>query len=144
MARKKQQKKRLKKYQGKYVTANRVDMSKGGRVGYQKGNAVVRDGLATTEQETKKKKPTKNVKPVIEQKPLQSISGTSIGSGNQTTMTRQELDKLEGNTDSVGDNQIDKARSPTLDVKPAVQPQTKLSQEAIDKLSGLTLSLIHI
>jgi hypothetical protein len=32
MARKKQQKKRLKKYQGKYVTADRLDMSKGGRV----------------------------------------------------------------------------------------------------------------
>jgi hypothetical protein len=37
MARKKQQKKRLKKYQGKYVTANRVDMSKGGRVKAQVG-----------------------------------------------------------------------------------------------------------
>ena len=32
MARKKQQKKRLKKYKGKYVTADRLDMSKGGRV----------------------------------------------------------------------------------------------------------------
>jgi len=41
MARKKQQqKKRLKKYQGKYVTADRLDMSKGGRVGYQKGKRV--------------------------------------------------------------------------------------------------------
>jgi hypothetical protein len=37
MARKKQQKKRLKKYKGKYVTADRLDMSKGGRVGYQTG-----------------------------------------------------------------------------------------------------------
>ena len=37
MARKKQQKKRLKKYKGKYVTADRLDMSKGGRVGYQRG-----------------------------------------------------------------------------------------------------------
>ena len=32
MARKKQQKKRLKKYKGKYVTADRLDMSTGGRV----------------------------------------------------------------------------------------------------------------
>ena len=37
MARKKQQKKRLKKYQGKYVTADRLDMSKGGRVKAQVG-----------------------------------------------------------------------------------------------------------
>ena len=37
---KKQQKKRLKKYKGKYVTADRLDMSKGGRVGYQKGKRV--------------------------------------------------------------------------------------------------------
>jgi hypothetical protein len=37
MARKKQQKKRLKKYQGKYVTADRLDMSKGGRVQAQVG-----------------------------------------------------------------------------------------------------------
>ncbi len=37
MARKKQQKKRLKKYQGKYVTADRLDMSKGGRVQAQMG-----------------------------------------------------------------------------------------------------------
>ena len=35
MARKKQQKKRLKKYQGKYVTADRLDMSKGGRVNFK-------------------------------------------------------------------------------------------------------------
>ena len=34
---KKQQKKRVKKYKGKYVTANRVDMSKGGRVKAQVG-----------------------------------------------------------------------------------------------------------
>ena len=37
MARKKQQKKRLKKYQGKYVTADRLDMSKGGRVSLAHG-----------------------------------------------------------------------------------------------------------
>ena len=37
MARKKQQKKRLKKYKGKYVTADRLDMSKGGRVKAQVG-----------------------------------------------------------------------------------------------------------
>ena len=37
MARKKQQKKRLKKYRGKYVTADRLDMSKGGRVKAQVG-----------------------------------------------------------------------------------------------------------
>ena len=37
MARKKQQKKRLKKYKGKYVTADRLDMSKGGRVGFAPG-----------------------------------------------------------------------------------------------------------
>jgi len=41
MARKKQQKKRLKKYQGKYVTADRLDMSKGGRVGFQKGGSKI-------------------------------------------------------------------------------------------------------
>jgi hypothetical protein len=36
----KNKKKRTKKYKGKYVTADRVDMSKGGRVGYQKGKRV--------------------------------------------------------------------------------------------------------
>ena len=40
MARKKQQKKRLKKYKGKYITADRLDMSKGGRVSYAKGQTV--------------------------------------------------------------------------------------------------------
>ena len=34
---KQQKKKRMKKYKGKYVTANRLDMSKGGRVSLQEG-----------------------------------------------------------------------------------------------------------
>jgi len=37
MKKNKQQKKRVKKYKGKYVTADRLDMSKGGRVGFQRG-----------------------------------------------------------------------------------------------------------
>jgi len=41
MARKKQQKKRLKKYKSKYVTADRLDMSTGGRVGFQKGGSKI-------------------------------------------------------------------------------------------------------
>jgi len=45
MARKKQQKKRLKKYQGKYVTADRLDMSKGGRVQKAVGGPFQRDGM---------------------------------------------------------------------------------------------------
>ena len=40
MKKNKQQKKRVKKYKGKYVTADRLDMSKGGRVKYQKGKKV--------------------------------------------------------------------------------------------------------
>ena len=57
MKKHKQQKKRVKKYKGKYITANRLDMSKGGRVSYAKGQTV-KDGLATTEMETNKKKTT--------------------------------------------------------------------------------------
>ena len=45
MARKKQQqKKRLKKYQGKYVTADRLDMSKGGRVNFKEGGTTFFNG----------------------------------------------------------------------------------------------------
>ncbi len=40
MKKNKQQKKRIKKYKGKYITANRLDMSKGGRVRYAKGDVV--------------------------------------------------------------------------------------------------------
>jgi len=40
MKKNKQQKKRNKKYTKKYTTDNRLDMSKGGRVGYQKGKKV--------------------------------------------------------------------------------------------------------
>ncbi len=40
MKKNKQQKKRIKKYKGKYVTADRLDMSKGGRVSYALGKKV--------------------------------------------------------------------------------------------------------
>ena len=53
MARKKQQKKRLKKYKGKYVTADRLDMSKGGRVSYRRGGP--------RKEETEPRISTKNV-----------------------------------------------------------------------------------
>ena len=48
-----------KKYTKKYYTGGRVDMSKGGRVRYAKGD-VVKDGLATREQETSKRKVKSN------------------------------------------------------------------------------------
>ena len=112
-----------KKYKQKYKS-KRDDYRKGGRVQARRGGLK----KAPTEKIDKpmsiERKPIKKVKPVKEQKPLQPISETSIGSGNQTTMTRQELDKLEGNTNSVGNNQIDIARGPTLDVRPTVQPTT--------------------
>jgi hypothetical protein len=81
MARKKQQKKRLKKYKGKYVTADRLDMSKGGRVkaavgGLKKSPRNIEDRPMSIEreEETKKTQPKvtpKQAKPVTEQKPVQ-------------------------------------------------------------------------
>ena len=79
---KKQQKKRVKKYKGKYVTANRVDMSKGGRVkaqvgGMQKAPGEKEDRPMSIEIKTPvKKKPQPTVTPkkaevVTEPKPAQ-------------------------------------------------------------------------
>jgi hypothetical protein len=77
----KNKKKRTKKYKGKYVTADRLDMSKGGRVKAQRGglkkaprNIEDRPMSIEREEETRKTKPQvtpKQAKPVTEQKPLQ-------------------------------------------------------------------------
>jgi hypothetical protein len=56
---------KLKKYKKKLTTKGRVDLSKGGRVGYAKGQNV-RGGLATTEQETSKRK-VKRPKPPVQE-----------------------------------------------------------------------------
>jgi hypothetical protein len=103
MARKKQQqKKRLKKYKGKYVTADRLDMSKGGRVKAAVGgmqNRRLGDGLgplkpnenepiATTGQEVFYRKPIQQEP----QKPVQPgipvTGGGNLGSGK---MPRADL-----------------------------------------------------
>jgi len=88
MARKKQQqKKRLKKYQGKYVTASRLDMSKGGRVKAQRGgiqNRRLGDGLGPL-------KPNENEpiattgQEVFYRKPIQQEPQKPVQPGNLTT-----------------------------------------------------------
>ena len=65
MARKKQQKKRLKKYQGKYVTADRLDMSKGGRVRYAIGKKVTKGITPIEDKDKKPKLPPKKTGPKV-------------------------------------------------------------------------------
>ena len=60
-----------KKYNKKYYTGGRVDMSKGGRVKAQTGGLKKAPTEKKDEPMSIEKKPTKNVKPVTEQKPLQ-------------------------------------------------------------------------
>jgi hypothetical protein len=90
MKKNKQQKKRVKKYKGKYVTANRLDMSKGGRVGFQRGGpkrpgeqepAAVNVGQPVPEPVMGKPEPTPQPQPqpalkknvtIVEDKPVQS------------------------------------------------------------------------
>ena len=67
---KQQKKKRMKKYKGKYVTANRLDMSKGGRVKAQRG------GLPPKKPTEQKNKPINIGRPVdlpIEKAPTKPI-----------------------------------------------------------------------
>ena len=71
---------KLKKYKKKLTTKGRVDLSKGGRVGYAKGQNV-RGGLATTEQETSKRK-VKRPKPPLQEsrKAVTPVSGNKLKS----------------------------------------------------------------
>ena len=139
MARKKQQKKRLKKYQGKYVTADRLDMSKGGRVkaavgGLKRRPVDIEDRPMSIEreEETKKTQPKvtpKQAKPVTEKinyqgtggrinppkapvkKPVENISiGGVGGSGNV------DLDEQFG---AVGGETTQEPVTPTPTTQPA-------------------------
>jgi hypothetical protein len=85
MARKKQQqKKRLKKYQGKYVTADRLDMSKGGRVKAQVGGLKrrpvdIEDRPISIEREEETRtpvQPTTSVQPSVTPKDVPPVTGT--------------------------------------------------------------------
>ena len=115
MKKNKQQKKRVKKYKGKYVTANRLDMSKGGRVSYAKGQTV-RDGLATTELESTKKKSTmpieeepkttkptvtpKQTTPVTQSKPVQP----TLQEDSNLTKNKQQEQMFVQNQEDIDDN----------------------------------------
>ena len=79
MARKKQQKKRLKKYKGKYVTADRLDMSTGGRVkaavgGIQKApmSRKVPPMFIEREEEPMVSTPSTTKQPTFTQAPIES------------------------------------------------------------------------
>jgi len=79
MARKKQQKKRLKKYKGEYVTADRLDMSKGGRVkaavgGIQQAPISRKKPSMSIEREEEPMVSTPSTKkqPLITQAPIES------------------------------------------------------------------------
>ncbi|MDB4730473.1 hypothetical protein OAF13_00305 [Akkermansiaceae bacterium] len=101
MKKNKQQKKRLKKYKGKYVTADRLDMSKGGRVkaavgGKQKVSNNNNNSTVSikTEEETRKTKPQvtpKQAKPVTEQKPVQPQAQQSTFTKTPTTSTEPSM-----------------------------------------------------
>jgi|DEB0MinimDraft_10_1074344.scaffolds.fasta_scaffold03291_4 hypothetical protein len=100
---KKQQKKRVKKYQGKYVTANRLDMSKGGRVkaqvgGMQKAPVEPKKPPMSIERE-EEVRPTvqpavtpKNVPPVTGTKPVQPTfkQAPTTGKGSDQTFIGRE------------------------------------------------------
>ena len=67
MARKKQkQKKRLKKYQGKYVTADRLDMSKGGRVKAQVGGKFAKAPVDSKKTPTMSIEREEEVRPTVQ------------------------------------------------------------------------------
>ena len=92
MARKKQQKKRLKKYQGKYVTADRLDMSKGGRVqkavgGLKKAPINRRRPPMSIQREEKPKelKPIQPIKKKPIQKTVKQVPKQAVQPGNLTT-----------------------------------------------------------
>ena len=101
MARKKQQKKRLKKYKGKYVTADRLDMSTGGRVkaavgGIQQAPISRKKPSMSIEreEETKRTQPQvtpKQAKPVTEQKPVQPQAQQSTFTKAPTTPTEPPM-----------------------------------------------------
>ena len=88
MARKKQQKKRLKKYQGKYVTADRLDMSKGGRVQKAVGGRpqlsknwrIDQDQRVATPEKKPTPKPMQPVRKPITQEPQKPVQpGILVG-----------------------------------------------------------------
>ena len=119
MARKKQkQKKRLKKYQGKYVTADRLDMSKGGRVKAQTG------GL--------KRRPVD-----IEDRPIQAVQVGELAKSNDT---RRGAESLRSDTvQPIMTNDLPKfiPGQPTAS-RSAVPGATKGEAELIKETGGLS------
>ena len=118
---KKQQKKRIKKYKGKYVTANRVDMSKGGRVkaqvgGIQKAPISRKRPPMSIEREEEVKPTVPTTKPV-QPKPV---------------ITKQEAELANLN---VKNNQI----IPNTSTGNQQQQTYRSREEAAAALAGLTL-----
>ena len=128
MARKKQQKKRLKKYKGKYVTADRLDMSKGGRVkaqvgGMQKAPISRRRPPMSIEREEEVRP---NVQPSIPVQPKPVLSPPPKDSnGKVTAKKEEELANL-----NVSNNQI----IPNVSTG---NPQTGATPEEIAALKGV-------
>ena len=102
MARKKQQKKRNKKYQQKYTTGGRVDMSKGGRVGYQLGK-MVQDPSQEELSIQRQDEPMPNLPPI---------------QGNQPVLTGDMKDLTAG-----GQQQTVRINAPVLDKMPVDRQQ---------------------
>ena len=83
MARKKQQKKkRNKKYQQKYTTGGRVDMSKGGRVGYQLGK-MVQDPSQEELSIQRQDEPMPNLPPIQGNQPVLTGDMKDLTAGGQ-------------------------------------------------------------
>jgi len=123
MKKNKQQKKRIKKYKGKYVTADRLDMSKGGRVkaavgGRQQAPMSRRRPPMSIEREEEPKelKPVQPVRKPIAQKPQKPVQpGIPVTGG--------------GNLKS---GKMPRADLPTGTAKPPVQGRRK----AVTPVSG--------
>ena len=122
MKKNKQQKKRNKKYTKKYTTDNRLDMSKGGRVGYRIGNKVEidpRTGKALPR--TSIERPVEEIvkKPIVssdksKSKVVESITESEpVQTSQQTATTSEEISALKGGGKEVPDEITSIERIPT-------------------------------
>ena len=92
-----------KKYKQKYATGGRVDMSKGGRIGYQKGNTVKLDEDSMQKKINnisidKKNKPLQaennQTTETIEATPATSQMNVGFGKGLDTTASKERTDRI--------------------------------------------------
>ena len=142
MARKKQQqKKRLKKYQGKYVTANRLDMSKGGRVKAQVGGKFAKAPVDSKKTPTMSIEREEEVKPTVQPKettqpikqaPVESkIPNDVVQTGTNTNITPQEtfienVDTAANNINTTFTKAPEQVKKPNI-----IEPKGPTSEEFI-------------